>query len=1656
MKPVLLIVFLTVISVGAIRAQIWNGTDTLYGNEWIQQAQDYYKFELNEDGLYHISYETLLDAGLPLNRINTSDFKLYRNGEQVPLFVSSNGQNLQEGDYIEFYGNRNTADLDAELYLDPEEEQLNPYYSMFNDFSAYFLTWDDGPSLRYQIEDNGWSETQASIDWHWSSLIKYYNSNAHQRRWDLSNEIEYCLFDEGEGFGAPLRQSFQEDLRLTGLVNQQEASIELSAFANNRSHQAELTWNGQTIFSANLLSGYQLLKIDTTLAANLLQNQNTISLIGRAGENDKYGLGSIKIKYPRDFNLRDSSHYVFELSSGINGNIAVSNFNGSVDNVVLYDFKNNTRVAAISGGQNLLWGIENRATDTRYGIFNTDFAKSINTLEPVNWTDLSQSTSNYMIISHPDLWEGATAYANYRASQAGGAFNVQLVSITDIYNQFGFGIENHPIALRNFIQYIHRNWGSVDYVFLMGHGFSYRDSRKGLNPNFTQKNFLPPYGFPGSDNGFFAAKGNVIPVIPNGRLAANTNEDILVYLNKVKAHEASFLEPATVQDQLWRKEIIHIAGGEDENERRAFKFYLKNMEEVIAANGYGGFVKTFETGESSDIDLSTTEQIIKDVNEGVGLKVFLGHGSVTTTEFGLDDPLAFDVNQRYPLLFSLGCLTGYLHDNQRSLSEDFVLTANRGGIGYLAMGGLAYASNLEEYSKAFYGFMGNDLFDAGMGDIMKRISEIIPSNSIGRYSLLEQINFHGDPAIKMNVSRSPDYTFDFESVALSSNQLNTLQDSFAVSFSVYNVGFNQVDTMALELKRTFPDGRYEIILDTIVSRVGEMKMSYRLPIGGEEAQGENKIELKIDANDEVAELPESRAESNNTLVSNDGRVGYTFFIRPVSLVPLFPEDQGMIGEDNWRIVVSMSEFIGPEKTLEWELDTVSSFDSPFKQTTTITTLGGVVEWSPLVQPLDDQVYFWRVRESSLENSPWIDRSFVFKREKYGWNQSLFEQLLVDSLSGLSFNREEEELSYRFRSNGITGSASSAPGTFRTKYEYNNDRIYRSPRGWNRDLGVLHNCISISVFNPNTGEIVFNPAEAQYGSINGASAPYPTFIFLTDTPENRNNAATFIDEIIEDGYYVLFMTFFDRNNGDLFVEEWAADSLIYGKSLYSVLEKQGAREVRTMATAGNLPYAFAYKKNEEAIAEKLSLDPTEPAVVSFSVPTFIPNGSLFSVPIGPAVNWHDMEWDFPEDENDDIAISVFGLTEKDGDVRLLFSSTDLEGSYSLKEVNASQYPYLLLQYECTDSVDYTPSIIDYWRVAYDPWDEWALSPGADFLFENDTLLQGEDLKLRAELKRIKGVNADSIEWQFTIRSANNEESNFSQTIKAEGFNATYAIEVDQSTIDLSGAQELIISADPKEAIAEEVVFNNFAFLPFYVSGDEVAPALDVTFDGKHIIDGELVSSSPFINISLLDDNDILQVEDTASFRIWIIAPDRSLQEVYHTDPAITFYSSTQNNGRAKVEYQPTFTVDGDYTLRISARDASGNQSGGKIYESRFEVITESQISNILPYPNPFTTSCRFVYTLTGNQQPTNFKLQIMTVSGRVVREIGPDEFGFLEFGTNLSDFEWDGTDEFGDLLANGVYLYRLIAEDQNGDQFKTFETEADKFFKEDFGKIVILR
>jgi flagellar hook assembly protein FlgD len=65
-----------------------------------------------------------------------------------------------------------------------------------------------------------------------------------------------------------------------------------------------------------------------------------------------------------------------------------------------------------------------------------------------------------------------------------------------------------------------------------------------------------------------------------------------------------------------------------------------------------------------------------------------------------------------------------------------------------------------------------------------------------------------------------------------------------------------------------------------------------------------------------------------------------------------------------------------------------------------------------------------------------------------------------------------------------------------------------------------------------------------------------------------------------------------------------------------------------------------------------------------------------------------------------------------------------------------------------------------------------------------------------------------------------------------------------------------------------------------------------------------------------------------------------------------------------------------------------------------------------------------------------------VSGKVVREITQDELGPIRIGNNVSSYAWEGTDEFGDKLANGVYLYRVITK-INGSRWSTGPRPATK-------------
>ena len=106
-------------------------------------------------------------------------------------------------------------------------------------------------------------------------------------------------------------------------------------------------------------------------------------------------------------------------------------------------------------------------------------------------------------------------------------------------------------------------------------------------------------------------------------------------------------------------------------------------------------------------------------------------------------------------------------------------------------------------------------------------------------------------------------------------------------------------------------------------------------------------------------------------------------------------------------------------------------------------------------------------------------------------------------------------------------------------------------------------------------------------------------------------------------------------------------------------------------------------------------------------------------------------------------------------------------------------------------------------------------------------------------------------------------------------------------------------------------------------------------------------------------------------------------------------------------------------RLEARVFSGDDELGR-RKITFRFGNALRIANALLYPHPVRQSTAFTYVLSGAAE---VEIEIFGLAGRLIRRLGPfaQESGFQQV-------EWDGRDAANAQLANGTYLYRIVARD----------------------------
>jgi hypothetical protein len=190
--------------------------------------------------------------------------------------------------------------------------------------------------------------------------------------------------------------------------------------------------------------------------------------------------------------------------------------------------------------------------------------------------------------------------------------------------------------------------------------------------------------------------------------------------------------------------------------------------------------------------------------------------------------------------------------------------------------------------------------------------------------------------------------------------------------------------------------------------------------------------------------------------------------------------------------------------------------------------------------------------------------------------------------------------------------------------------------------------------------------------------------------------------------------------------------------------------------------------------------------------------------------------------------------------------------------------------------------------------------------------------------------------------------------------------------------------------------------------EDGDGLILDIDGYEIIDGDFVSPSPNIHVTVNYTGDF-PIDDTTAVK-------------FSLDNNTVYYAELETavdtaNGKIDYKFNPVlengshlFKVIGDHIL-------IGEDFG---LTRRFTVSDETKLINVYNYPNPLRDETYFTFKLP--QIPDELKIKIYSIAGRLIREIEVDP-SVLKYDFNK--IYWDGRDEDGDELANGVYLYKMI-------------------------------
>ncbi|MDW8019343.1 MAG: C25 family cysteine peptidase [Chloroherpetonaceae bacterium] len=1595
---------------------------------WYNPSQPYLKLLTTEDGLYRISGAEIAAAGVSLSGIDPRTLRLIYKGKEMPILVRGEDDGrFDPTDEIEFLGSFNRGNPEPLLdeFTGNVVGTVTELRNAYSDTSVYWLTWGSERGRRVQTA----SATPRGTALAQSFLATYYIEQDCVYVTALTEQGQYITERVlGEGWAQRLFQvspafptdAEQVSFQLEGALNTGIAQARLRfAHTTNGTAEFEVILNGAPIGTIPL-SGRGAETYTLSFNALALRNGTNQLLyrLRRTGAQTAVAIVAldwIEFSYLRSFAVPTLERQFFFATGNTGQDIELS---GVVEgDFVLYDLTDTVRLSeAVRSGERLRMST---SANKRYL-----FAEQRNIFRPIVRVHQAKlplrspnRTADYIIITHPLFRAQANRLAAFRASPQGGGYRTEVVETEQIYDEFGFGLYD-PMAIRQFLKYAFENWRAPRPRYVVLFGGANRDVKKKLRVSSERPALVPTFGQPVSDIWFVSFSNDParpfrnIPRMMIGRIPVYTIAEAETYLSKLLSHNQT-----AARAERWHKNFLFINGGFNVQEQQLFRFYANSIiSTFVTPPPIAGRADTlYRDDQNPFVSTQLEAQIRSAMQRGSSVVHYIGHAGSNTWDLALGDPLTLQNRARYPLVLSWTCNTGrFAEPFGKSFAEKFLLSPEGGALCFIGTAGWGFPSLDHLLSQGVFRAICDTLRTAGeiWFSAHRAFREQFGFFSAALEGTIDHYNLQGDPAAPIPLATLPDLALE-AGQATFLNQ--TLDESLAqpLSIVIENYGLATREGVSLRIYDRWAENPAPVLmLDTTLHPIG-LRDSLVVQLRFTGQVGVHELELVIDEPNRIPEV----TKANNRLLLRANVSANTVIGTKLPAFGVLRAERPVL------TVLSRSERPNAPRIYQFELDTTDRFNSPLCVRSGNVQEGQyITEWRPSVLPLPNTPYFWRVRVlEGSSDAPWQVMPVSFSDDpalQTTWQQ-FGTHLLRNRLEGLVW-----------QTNGLTNGTGRLPLIVRSVglNAQLASLFYEIIVGEDRQFDI------ISIGAPSRGPlrglnvVILDTAQGVRVS------RVENFDFLTMFPYTLVNSDTSLPG--------RFTRLIDAMTPSQFALISLVDAVpdtrdIGMNPIRQRLEALGSQHFSRLRFRES--WAFIGTKNRGFYAEawgtrcdrsqQIGCDATqEVTTIDTAITIQRLRADWLTDRIGPAARWQRLSWQ-STGETQQTRFTLIGV-RLDGREDSLLTTTQRIGM-DLSRIDAQMYPYLRLRatLQRSPATGEAP-LLSAVTLAYTQAGDAALSYQTARVVR-DSVEAGEPIELIAEVRNLGESTLRNIPVQLTRLLPSGARQTL-QMLRIDSLlpNQATLLRLSANTEPRFGWQTVAIELDPNNQLAELSKQNNRVTLSAFVRADTIRPTATIEFDGRRIFNGETVRQRPRIVIRATDNT--LSLTDTNSIRLFL----NRRPIFYAQSNVLTFVPATLGNPTATVVFTPTL-ADGIYTLSVVVRDAAGNTADSATTTVRFVVESSFKVENLFNYPNPFSDKTEFAFRLTSpdDERPTEFKIYIYTIAGRLVQVL--DAMPVISASwQEYYRIPWDGRDQDGDLLASGVYLYRVVVRSPKGTITKT--------------------